>query len=60
MPSETLARRLVTEQSLLVLPGSMFTPSTVDGGDRQLRIAFANTDAAGIAEMGRRLAAFRP
>jgi aspartate/methionine/tyrosine aminotransferase len=60
MPSETLARRLVTEQSLLVLPGSMFTPSTVDGGDRQLRVAFANTDAAGIAEMGRRLAAFRP
>ena len=30
------------------------------GGDRSLRVAFANADAAGIAEMGRRLAAFVP
>jgi aspartate/methionine/tyrosine aminotransferase len=64
LPAPPLARRLVQEQSLLVLPGTMFTPADTEeqdwGGTRQLRIAFANTDAAGIAEMGRRLAAFRP
>jgi len=63
VPSPVLARRLLQEQSLLVLPGTMFTPPDTEsrdwGGTRQLRIAFANADAAGIAEMGRRLAAFR-
>jgi len=61
IPARTLAQRLLREQSLLVLPGTMFTPPDGDwGGDECLRIAFANTDTAGIAEMGRRLAAFRP
>jgi len=64
IPAQTLAHRLLREQSLLVLPGAMFTPPDADGADwggaRHLRIAFANTDAAGIAEMGRRLAAFQP
>jgi aspartate/methionine/tyrosine aminotransferase len=64
LPSPVLARRLVAEQSLLVLPGTMFTPADSAaedwGGSRRLRIAFANADAAGIAEMGARLAAFRP
>ena len=56
-----LARRLVEEQSLLVLPGTMFCPDAGDwGGAQSLRIAFANADLDGIAEMGRRLAAFRP
>ncbi|HSF94113.1 MAG TPA: aminotransferase [Thermohalobaculum sp.] len=60
MPSRDLARALVERQSLLVLPGTMFTPTEGNwGGGRQLRIAFANADAAGLAEMGRRLAAFR-
>jgi aspartate/methionine/tyrosine aminotransferase len=64
MPSDQLARRLVEQQSLLTLPGTMFAPSASEGrdwgGERQLRIAFANADAAGIAEMRRRLASFRP
>lgn len=58
LPSTETARRLLAEQSLLVLPGEMFTP-----GDRPttaLRIAFANADAEGLAETGRRLAAFHP
>ena len=64
MPSNQLARSLVEQQSLLTLPGTMFAPPATDGrdwgGERQLRIAFANADATGIAEMRRRLAAFRP
>ncbi len=60
-PSPALARRLLAEQALLVLPGTMFTPIEGDwGGERCLRVAFANVDATGIAEMARRLAAFRP
>jgi hypothetical protein len=39
----------------------MFAPTRAEGGDgageRQLRIAFANVDATGLAELGRRLAA---
>ena len=64
MPSGRLARRLVEQQSLLTLPGTMFAPAATEGrdwgGERHLRIAFANADATGIAEMRRRLAAFRP
>ena len=64
MPSGRLARRLVENQSLLTLPGTMFAPAATEGrdwgGERHLRIAFANADATGIAEMRRRLAAFRP
>ncbi|NBE05973.1 aminotransferase [Paragemmobacter ruber] len=59
MPSPDLAKRLVHEASLLMLPGTMFQPDTHPEGARQLRIAFANIDAGGIAEMFRRLAAFR-
>jgi aspartate/methionine/tyrosine aminotransferase len=59
MPSDALARRLVHDASLLMLPGTMFQPDTHPEGARQLRIAFANVDAGGIAEMFRRLAAFR-
>jgi aspartate/methionine/tyrosine aminotransferase len=59
--SDALARDLVRAQSLLMLPGTMFAPTRAEGGDgageRQLRIAFANVDAAGLAELGRRLAA---
>lgn len=59
LSSVTLCRRLVTEASLLMLPGTMFQPEGAPEGERQLRIAFANVDATGIAEMFRRLAAFR-
>ncbi len=60
MASDVLCKRLVTDASLLMLPGTMFQPTRSEAGKRQIRIAFANVDAAGIAEMFRRLAAFRP
>lgn len=59
MASDALAKRLVTEASLLMLPGTMFQPHGNPDGQRQLRIAFANIDGAGIAEMFRRLASVR-
>lgn len=60
MASDVLCKRLVIETSLLMLPGTMFQPEGSAAGKRQIRIAFANVDAAGIAEMFRRLTAFRP
>lgn len=59
MTSPDLAKRLVHEASLLMLPGTMFQPDSHPEGARQLRIAFANIDSAGIAEMFARLAALR-
>ena len=50
-----LCRDLVTRASLLMLPGTMFQPPGL--GDSQIRIAFANVDTAGIAEVFRRLSA---
>lgn len=61
IPSDQLAKRLVAEQSLLLLPGTMFGPSGTGGrAEKQLRIAFANANKAGLAEMFTRLRAFRP
>jgi aspartate/methionine/tyrosine aminotransferase len=60
MSSDALAKRLVHDASLLMLPGTMFQPPGNPDGRLQLRIAFANVDATGITEMFRRLAAFRP
>ena len=57
--SPDLARRLVREAAVLMLPGTMFQPESHTEGRRQFRIAFANVDAAGIGEMFRRLAQFR-
>ena len=57
--SDVLCKRLVTEASLLMLPGTMFQPSQSPDGKRQIRIAFANVDTTGIAEVFRRLATFR-
>ncbi|MCH8465662.1 MAG: aminotransferase [Roseinatronobacter sp.] len=54
--SETLARHLVRKAGVLVLPGSMFGPQGDTQGARHLRIAFANADSAGIAELAKRLA----
>ncbi len=59
LSSDQLARRLVHEAAILMLPGTMFQPATHPEGARQLRIAFANIDAAGIAEMFARLSALR-
>ena len=58
--SDVLCKRLVTEASLLMLPGTMFQPPGSEAGKRQIRIAFANVDASGIAEMFRRLSSFKP
>ena len=60
MSSDQLCKRLVTDASLLMLPGTMFRPQDDLAGAGELRIAFANVDAAGIGEMFSRLAAFRP
>ena len=60
LPSDALARRLVEDQSLLLLPGTMFRPADDPLAAREVRIAFANADAAGIATLFKRLAAFAP
>ncbi|SMH29942.1 aminotransferase [Maritimibacter sp. HL-12] len=59
-PAEALCQRMVREIGLLALPGTMFRPEDDPSGPRELRIAFANIDANGIAEMFRRLAALAP
>jgi aspartate/methionine/tyrosine aminotransferase len=59
LASDALCKRLVADAGLLMLPGTMFQPEGSADGKRQIRIAFANVDAAGIAETFQRLAAFR-
>lgn len=54
--SAALAPRLVREAGVLILPATMFTPKGDASGDRQFRVAFANTDRAGIAACMVRLA----
>ncbi|TYP64565.1 aspartate/methionine/tyrosine aminotransferase [Stutzerimonas stutzeri] len=54
--SADLARRMVRDACVLALPGTMFTPEGDATGQRHLRIAFANVDAAGIAALADRLA----
>jgi aspartate/methionine/tyrosine aminotransferase len=60
-PSDMVAREMVEAAALLTLPGTMFGPTLAQGGtgqaERTLRIAFANADAAGLAEVVDRLAA---
>ena len=56
MPSDQLARDLVTRASILALPATMFAPVDDADGARHLRIAFANLDRAGIATLFDRLA----
>lgn len=58
IPSPELCKRLVTEASVLALPGTMFMPDDDPAGRRQLRIAFANIDRAEIATLGARLRDF--
>jgi aspartate/methionine/tyrosine aminotransferase len=58
--SDIVAQNLVADAGLLVLPGTMFGPLSNEGGQGQaettLRLAFANADADGLAELGDRLA----
>jgi aspartate/methionine/tyrosine aminotransferase len=54
--SADLAQSLVADAGILLLPGTMFMPDDMPAGERQLRIAFANIDRAGIATLFDRLA----
>ncbi len=58
--SDDLAQRLVAGAGILCLPGTMFRPASDPAGPRELRIAFANIDRAGVAELFARLAAYTP
>ncbi|WP_370401698.1 aminotransferase [Sulfitobacter sp. JB4-11] len=55
--SADLAPDLVRTAGILCLPGTMFHPEGAESGARQMRIAFANLDAAGISLLFDRLAA---
>ncbi len=57
MGADALGPKLVPEAGVLVLPGTMFTPTGDPSGARHLRIAYANIDRAGIGELFDRLAA---
>ena len=63
MTSREVCQRLVADQSVLILPGAFFGPSRAEGGDgtaeKTCRVAFANVDEAGIAELARRMRDFR-
>ncbi|QUJ77835.1 aminotransferase [Sulfitobacter albidus] len=54
LSSAELAPKLVRDAGILCLPGTMFHPE--GGGGQELRIAFANLDAGGIATLFDRLA----
>lgn len=56
LSSDDVARRLVSDAGLLVLPATMFTPQGDASGARQLRIAFANANRAGLQTVIDRLA----
>ncbi len=55
LPADVIARRLVAEAGVLLLPATMFVPETDPTGTRHLRIAFANLDRAGIGALFERL-----
>lgn len=54
-PSPAVARRLLAEAGVLMLPGTMFRPEGDAEGAREMRIAFANADVEQIGELMRRL-----
>ncbi|MEO1562419.1 MAG: aminotransferase [Pseudomonadota bacterium] len=59
--SDVVAKALVDNAAILMLPGTMFAPlsGTPNGlAEGHLRIAFANIDASGIDEMVGRLSGF--
>lgn len=56
LASDELCRQMVRQAGVLMLPGTMFQPETEAAGARQLRIAFANIDRAGIGQLFDRLA----
>ena len=60
LPASQIAQKLVTEASILMLPGTMFMPEGDQSAERQFRIAGANGEAAGIGELFSRLSQFQP
>ncbi len=60
LPSDQLARHMVQAASVLLLPGTMFKPAGDATAARELRIAFANIDRAGIKMLFDRLAHLAP
>ena len=60
-PSDAVAKSLVQDAAVLMLPGTMFGPTRAQGGsgraEATLRIAFANADTRGIATLFDRLGA---
>ncbi len=57
LASDALAKSLVADAGILLLPGTMFTPEGSADGARQLRVAFANINRDGIGQLFDRLAA---
>lgn len=61
--SDVVAKALVDDQAMLILPGTMFAPRREDGGDgmaeRTCRIAFANVGPARLSAIKDRLEAFK-
>lgn len=58
-PAPDVARRLLREAGVLMLPGTMFRPEGDVEGAREMRIAFANADVSEIGILINRLAALR-
>jgi aspartate/methionine/tyrosine aminotransferase len=58
MNADDLARQLLYEAGVLVLPGSMFRPEGDPRGQREIRLAFANVTVAQIAQLFTRLDGF--
>ncbi|MEP1766511.1 MAG: aminotransferase [Sulfitobacter sp.] len=56
LSSADLAPEMVKQIGVLCLPGTMFFPSDDPAGAQQMRIAFANLDADGIAHLAHRMA----
>ncbi len=57
LDAQELAPKLVEMAGLLMLPATMFVPAGDASGDRAFRMAFANTDRAGLEQVCARLAA---
>ena len=60
LPSDRLVLKLLSDLSVLALPGTMFAPIGYEHADRQLRIAYANIDLEGIGDFFSRLDGYRP
>ena len=56
LPSDELARKLVCDAGILLLPGTMFQPEGSTAGAQQMRVAFANVDRPRIGVLFDRLA----